>query len=113
MSADSLAELDREFSRYSDDTQEFVEDLDVFFVKSYTHTENLPLGAAAWLCRWDIPAEGFAKTAMNDADQLVQLLQQSFALRSHLLGDQFWFATAGVLCRWRFRSASMAFFANR
>lgn len=105
-SADSVTEIDQQFSRFSSTEPKFLSELDALMVKQWQTMKKLPVAACAWLCRWNAQSEAFADLTMNSSAQLVAQLQQTRTFTSQLFARQFWFAVKVVLNQWRYRDSS-------
>ncbi len=93
----------RAFSRYLEDDPKFLSTLETEMVDRGRRAPFIPLLAAAWLHRWEIPIASFEREVFAYPEGPAALLRASLYWPAPLLISQLWRGYARLAALWRMR----------
>jgi len=104
LSGDRLESVGRLLEDYADDTDRFWSTLEQRAVARFAYADDVGLGLAAWLWRWDRPFGVFVRYATDQPDDLAFVLGRSLGVPSPRLRERVWQAVRSLCLRWRWRT---------
>ncbi len=107
LSGDRLESVARLVEDYGDDSPAFWTELEQRAVARFAYDNEVGIGLAMWLWRWDRPFEVFVDWATAQPDDLALVLGRSLTLPSPRVRQRLWQAVRHLCGRWRWRSPAV------